>query len=171
MLNGAQLLTIGIIIIIYHDFLPSPRRPSHVKSGNTHTIIQHTPLSLYTRHLRHDFQYVCHFYSLPRPHHLTASHPTPGDNHRSTGRRSERTHGQAKSAAWNLFSYICTRALHSFLSFLHCRLASTVIPLLPKTTFIPSIQPNHDLPHTRPPLTSAPPRGQWMDYKRRRLCK
>ena len=26
-----------IIIIIYHDFLPTPRRGSHVKSGKTHT--------------------------------------------------------------------------------------------------------------------------------------
>ena len=28
---------IEIIIIIYHDFLPTPRRGSHVKSGKTHT--------------------------------------------------------------------------------------------------------------------------------------
>ena len=28
---------ICIIIIIYHDFLPTPRRGSHVKSGKTHT--------------------------------------------------------------------------------------------------------------------------------------
>ena len=26
-----------IIIIIYHDFLPTPRRGSHVKSSKTHT--------------------------------------------------------------------------------------------------------------------------------------
>ena len=26
-----------IIIIIYNDFLPTPRRGSHVKSGKTHT--------------------------------------------------------------------------------------------------------------------------------------
>ena len=26
-----------IIIIIYHDFLPTPRRGSHVKSGKTYT--------------------------------------------------------------------------------------------------------------------------------------
>ena len=26
-----------IIIIIYHDFLPTPRKGSHVKSGKTHT--------------------------------------------------------------------------------------------------------------------------------------
>ena len=35
-------------------------------------------------------------------------------------------------AVWNSISYIYKRALHSFLSFAHCRLASTVIPLLPK---------------------------------------
>ena len=35
----AILLTPGIflIILIYHDFLPTPRRGSHVKSGKTHT--------------------------------------------------------------------------------------------------------------------------------------
>ena len=27
----------NIYIIIYHDFLPTPRRGSHVKSGKTHT--------------------------------------------------------------------------------------------------------------------------------------
>ena len=30
-------INIVIIIIIYHDFLPTPRRGSHVKSGKTHT--------------------------------------------------------------------------------------------------------------------------------------
>ena len=30
-------LVIIIIIIIYHDFLPTPRRGSHVKSDKTHT--------------------------------------------------------------------------------------------------------------------------------------
>ena len=36
-------------IIIYHDFLPTPRRGSHVKSGKTHTHShQDTPLSPYT---------------------------------------------------------------------------------------------------------------------------
>ena len=55
-------------------------------------------------------------------------------------------------AAWNLFSYICTRALHSFA---HWHAASTAIPLLLKATFTPSIQPSLGLPGTRPPLTSA----------------
>ena len=58
-------------------------------------------------------------------------------------------------AARNSFSYICTRAVHSFRSFAHCRASSTVIPLLPKATFTPSIEPNLGLPRTRPQLTSA----------------
>ena len=35
--NGGRFEIIIIIIIIYHDFLPTPRRGSHVKSGKTHT--------------------------------------------------------------------------------------------------------------------------------------
>ena len=58
-------------------------------------------------------------------------------------------------AAWDSFGYICTRALHSIRSFAHCRAASTVIPLLPKATFTPTIQPNLCLPRIRRPLTSA----------------
>ena len=71
------------------------------------------------------------------------------------GGRSERTQGQPKMAAWNSFSYICTRALHAFRYLGHCRAASTVIPLLPTATFTRSIQPNLCLPRTRPSLTSA----------------
>ena len=37
------------LIIIYHDFVPTPRRGSHVKSGKTHTHShQDTPLGPYT---------------------------------------------------------------------------------------------------------------------------
>ena len=32
-------------IIIYHDFLPTPSRGSHVKSGKTHTVIKIHPLA------------------------------------------------------------------------------------------------------------------------------
>ena len=32
-------------IIIYHDFLPTPRRVSHIKSDKTHTIIKIHPLA------------------------------------------------------------------------------------------------------------------------------
>ena len=40
-----QLIQNIIIIIIYHDFLPTPRRGSHVKSGKTHTVIKIHPLA------------------------------------------------------------------------------------------------------------------------------
>ena len=130
-------------------------RGSHVKSDNTHTIIKHTPLNPYTWHLRLDLQQLLPFYSLSQPHHVMASNHSPGDNNQSTWGRSERTQGQAKMASWNSFSYICTMALLSFRSFAHRRAASTVIPLSPKATFTPSIQPNLGLPRTRPPLTSA----------------
>ena len=90
-----------------------------------------------------------------QPHHVTASHPSPGDNHQSTRGRSERTQAQANMAEWDSFSYICPRALHSFRSFMHWRAVYTVILLLPKATFTPSIQPNLGLLCTRPPLTSG----------------
>ena len=34
-----------VVIIIYHDFLPTPRRGSHVKSVKTHTGIKIHPLA------------------------------------------------------------------------------------------------------------------------------
>ena len=81
-----------------------------------------------------------------------ASHPSPGDNH-----QGERTQGQAKTAEWNSFSYRYTRALQSTLSpiFLAFCRAYTVIPLLPKAIYTPSIQPNLSLPRTRSRFTSA----------------
>ena len=42
-------------------------------------------------------------------------------------------------AAWNSFSCICSRALHSLIYFAHCSSTSTVIPLLHMATFTPSI--------------------------------
>ena len=118
----------------------------------THTIIKHTPFSPYIP--AHWFSVVA-FHSLSQPHNVTATHPSPGDKHQNTGERSERTQGQAKLVSWNSFSYLCTRALYSYRSFAHWCAASTVIPLLPKATLTPSIQPNLGLPRTRPPLTSA----------------
>ena len=38
--KGEQAKDEMVIIIIYHDFLPPPRRGSHVKSDNTHTVIK-----------------------------------------------------------------------------------------------------------------------------------
>ena len=76
--------------------------------------------------------------------------PSAGDNHQSTGGWSKRQ-GKAKIS----FNYICTSPPHAFWSFAHCRAASTVIPLMTKATFTPSIRPNLGLPRAHPPLTSA----------------
>ena len=139
-----------IIIIIYHDFLHPPRRGSHVKSDNTLTIIKHTPISPYTWQMHLAFQFSSHLI----PAASWNSIPL-GDNHQSTRWQSKRTQGQAKMAVWNPLSYMHTRDLHGFRSFMHCHAASTIISLLPKATLTPSIQPNHSLPRTHPPLTSA----------------
>ena len=107
---------------------------THIQSSNTHPLahILDTCALIFCS---------CANFSLSQPHHVTASLPSPGDNHQNTGGLSDRKQGQAKMAAWNSFSYICTRAFHSFLSFAHCRAASTRFTLLPKATFTPSIQP------------------------------
>ena len=64
--------------IICHDFF-SNKNGSYVKSDNAHTMIQHTPLSPYIRHLHLDFQWLCPFHSLSRQNHVMASYPSPGD--------------------------------------------------------------------------------------------
>ena len=69
---------------------------SQIKRTHSH---QDTPISPYTLQLSLDFQKLRHFYSLSQPHHLTASLPSPCDNHQNMGGRSERTQGQAKMAA------------------------------------------------------------------------
>ena len=52
-------------------------------------------------------------------------------------------------------TYVGTRALCSYRSFTHCRAAYTIIPLLCKAIFTPSIQPNLGLPCTHTPLVST----------------
>ena len=116
------------LIIMHHDFLPPPRMGSHVKSDNKHTHShQDTPWDIYLTHepwfsvvapsLRFIPTASCHGIP-PLSMWLPPEH----------GMRSERTQCQAKMDQWNSFSYICTRSLHSFRSFAHCRAASTVIP-------------------------------------------
>ena len=103
-------------------------RITHTQSSNIHpSPIYLTPAPW--------FSVVSPFLQFTTPHHVTASHPSPGDN-------------QAKLSSRNSISKICIRALHSFPSFAHCRAASTVIPLLPKTAFTRSIQPNLGLHRT-----------------------
>ena len=45
LMNYNTNLHSNIIIIIYHDFLPTPRRGRYVKSGKTHTVIKIHPLA------------------------------------------------------------------------------------------------------------------------------
>ena len=125
-----------------------------VKSDNTRTIIKKT-----LAHILDTYPLIlssCALFVVSQPHHVTASHPSPDDNHRAReGGPKENRDKQKWPHETHSVTYICTRDLHSFLSFVHCRAASTVIPLLPKATFTPFIQPNLGLPRTRPPLTSA----------------
>ena len=44
------------------------------------------PLTPNTNHLRHDFQLLSPFYSLPQSHYVTASHPSTGDKPPERGR-------------------------------------------------------------------------------------
>ena len=69
-------------MIIYHDILPPSRWGSHVKSDHAHTIIQHTPLSPYTRHISSIFRSYGLFsvHTMVNRHHVTASNPSSGDN-------------------------------------------------------------------------------------------
>ena len=107
---------------------------SLVKSDNTHNH-QHTPISPYTWHLRLDLQYFRPCYSLSQPHHVMASHPSPGDNH-----WWRETHSVTKVLGLStLFNLLCIVGQPP-LSFLCCPRA--------KATFMPSIQPNLSLPHT-----------------------
>ena len=91
-------------------------------------------------------------FSLPQRHRAMASHPSPCEKWREGDPKEERN--QAKMAAWNSFINVCTRALHTLVFFEDCHADSTVIPLLSKATFTPSIQPpNLSLLCTRTPLT------------------
>ena len=100
-------------------------------------------LSQYTWHLRRDFQYLPIFHIF--------LHRSKGDNHQSTGGRSKTMQGQAKIAVRNsMWHYLhMHQGSPLFLS------SFTVIPLLSKVIFIPSIRLNLCVPRTRPPITSA----------------
>ena len=88
---------------------------------------------------------VAHFFSLPQQRLVTTSRPSSGDKPIECQGLSEITQELTKQKcprrSQSSIHIHCTRAFHSFLSFAHCRAAS-VIPLLPKTTFTPSIQSN-----------------------------
>ena len=146
-----MIIIIIIIIIIItttcHD-LPKSRRGSLVKSDYSRTIIQHTPLSPCTSHLHLDIQQLRPFYSLPQPHHVKTSNPSPGDKPPERGRAVWKKHRNQQK--WPHKDQSSTYALGLYIPshLSHCHTASTVISLLPKTTFTPSIQPIFGLPRT-----------------------
>ena len=70
------------------------------------------------------------------------------------GGPSKTTQCLAKTVALHSFIYILHQGLHSLLSSAHCRAAYTVIPMLNKAIFTPSIIPNLSLPRSCPPLAS-----------------
>ena len=135
-----SMVIIIYMIIIYHDFLHSLIRGSHVKSDYACTITQHSPLSLYTRYLFPVFSSCFLFHNLPQTYHVTASQTSTGDNkpeRRQTVRKNRGT--KKKKSVSVLIICICTRALHSFLSLAYCRPGSTGIPQLPNGSFTPFI--------------------------------
>ena len=76
---------------------------SQITQLNTHTVFKcrHPIAYISTLHLHLDFHKVPHLTVYPNRIMLpfvTASHPSPGDNHQCTGGWSERTLGQAKMA-------------------------------------------------------------------------
>ena len=73
-------------------------------SNYSHTIIKHTPLSTYTRHMRLDFHKLRPLYSFPQRHYVTASHPSPGDNPPERGRDVRKNAGPCKNCSVKLKS-------------------------------------------------------------------
>ena len=139
-----------LIIIIYHAFLPPPRRDSHVKADNTHT----KSLKIHTlAHILDTCPFIFSNCALFTVYHNCIPPLSPQVITTRAREGSQKEH-RAKQKR-NSLSYICTRAFHSFLPFAYYRTASLVIPLLPKATFTTSIQPNLCLPRTCNPLTSA----------------
>ena len=149
-------LLIIIIIIIYHYFLSPPKRGSiinqitHTQPSKIHPLANIldtcsliiSSCAIFAVYLNRIM------YRHPTPLQVITARVQEGGpkEYRAKQKWPRKTH---------LVTYICTKALHSFLSFVHCHAITTVIPPLPRATFTPSIEPNLSLPRTRPPLTSA----------------
>ena len=119
---------------------------------NTH-IYQNAPLA----HIPDNCSVIfisCAFFTV-YPNHIVDRHPTPlqviTTRAREGGPKEHRTKQNGSVKLIQLHIHQGSPIFYIFYS----RAASTVTPLSPKATFIPSIQPNLGLPHIRPPLTSA----------------
>ena len=111
-------------MIICHDFLPQSRRSSHVKSDYACTIIKHSLLSPFTRHLCIDISSCTLLYSLPQ------WHPTPLGNKPPEHRKAVRNSTGTKQNSLIALIYLpMPMARHSFISLANYRAVSTVIPL------------------------------------------
>ena len=82
------------------------------------------------------FWVVALFYSVPQPYHITSSYLYPRDNAPERGRTDWENAGPCKNCRVNLIIYRCTRDLHSFLSYAHCRAASQIAERIPPISHI-----------------------------------
>ena len=137
-----------IKIITYHAILPPSRRGSQWSQIMHAQLFNGHPLA----HLQGTWALIissCTVFTV---------YPTPLQviSHRSAGGRYRWT--MLKIAEWNSIIYTCTRDLHSIQSIAHYRASCSVIPLLSKATFTPSIQPNLTVPVLRllPPYGTHP---------------
>ena len=124
-----------------------------ITSPITHTIVNIHPLA----HIPDICALIfngCAPFQFTQLHHVTPSHPSPGDYPAEHGRAVRKNAGPCKNGRVKLnHLYISSLTLHFILSLAHCRASYTAIHPLQKAIFTPSIQPNRGLPRTRPPLT------------------
>ena len=125
-------------IIIYHDFLHPSKRGSHAKSDYALTIVQHLPLRPYTSYLHLDSSSCTLFTAYST---ASCNGIPPVSRCEATRAREGCPKEPRKKSKKGCFLLNYLHMHHSLLSFAHCRSTSTVILLLPKATFTPSIQP------------------------------
>ena len=131
-----MLLTIAIL---NDDFFLPSRRGGHVKSDSRLSFKYNHPSSYLVGKCALWSATGWALFTLQQTASCNGLPPThPAINRHCAGGRSESTQKPSNTAV--LFTYICTRALHSFLSFARCRTASAVIPPL-QADFTPWIQP------------------------------
>ena len=94
------------------------------------------------------------FHNLPQPYHVTASHSSPGNKPPECERAFWKNMG-TKQKLQRENQLLHMHQGSPLLPIIYYRSVSTVISLLSKEMFTPSIQPYLGLPSTRPPLTSA----------------
>ena len=140
-------------IIIYHDFLPPPRRGSHVKSDNTHTMVMIYHLALIPDTWALIFSSFALF--TVYPNRITQRHPSLLQMTTTRAREGGHSAKQIWPRETHSVIYVPWQGSPLFPIFLALSRSLYRHSSLSKATFTPSIQPNLGLPSTRPPLTSA----------------